>query len=69
MAACTQDDIVRPCSEYSATLVDKGAQVYSRYTESRLRCLQARKDALKMRQRCEASVKDAEGGCSGVAQC
>jgi len=66
MAACTQDDIVRPCSEYSATLVDKGAQVYSRYTESRLRCSQARKDALKMRQRCEASVKDAEGAAQAL---
>ena len=61
MAACTQNDIVRPCSEYSTKLVEEGAQIYSRYSESRSKCLQARKDALKMRQRCEVSVKDAEG--------
>jgi len=66
LAACTQNDIVRPCSEYSAALVDEGAQVYSRYSESRLRCFQARKDALKMRQRCEASVKDAEGAAHAL---
>lgn len=66
LAACTQNDIVRPCSEYSAALVDEGAKVYSRYSESRLKCFQARKDALKMRQRCEANVKDAEGAAHAL---
>lgn len=66
LAACTQNDIVRPFSEYSAALVDEGAQVYSRYSESRQRCFQARKDAVKMRQRCEASVKDAEGAAHAL---
>ena len=66
LAACTQNDIARPCNEYSVKLVDEGAQVYSRYSESRLRCLQARKDALKMRQRCEVGLKDAEGAARAL---
>jgi hypothetical protein len=66
MAACTQNDIARPCTDYSVNLVHEGAQIYSRYTESRLRCLQARKDALKMRQRCEVGVKDAEGAVQAL---
>ena len=66
MATSTQSDIVRPCNDYNARLVDEGARLYSRYTDSRLKCLQARKDALKMRKSCEASVKEAQGAARSL---
>ena len=66
MATSTQNDIARPCYDYSVNLVEEGARVYSRYSESRSKCAQARKDALKMRQRCEVGVKDAEGAAQAL---
>jgi hypothetical protein len=61
MAASTQNDIAHPCHEFSVKLMNEATQIYSRYSESRTNCAQARRDALKMRQRCEVGVKDAEG--------
>lgn len=66
MATSTQNDIARPCYDYSVNLVEEGARVYSRYSESRSKCAQARKNALKMRQRCEVGVKDAEGAAQAL---
>ena len=66
MATSTQNNVVRPCNDYIAKLVDEGANNYSQYSESRSKCAQARKDALKMRQRCEAGVKDAESAAQAL---
>lgn len=55
-----REDVARPWIDFNASLGEKAPKLYSEYVASRTKCAQARKDALKMRQRYVGVVQDAE---------
>lgn len=61
-----RNEVAKPWLDNSANLGDVVPKIYSEYVASRSKCAQARKDALKMRQKYVGSVKDAEGAIQSL---
>jgi hypothetical protein len=60
-----RQDVLRPWMDFNASSADK-TKIYNDYVNSRGRCAQARKEALKMRQKYVGAVKDAESAIQAL---
>ena len=61
-----RNDVARPLLDSSVNLGEETHQIYSKYVGSRGKCAQARKDAVKMRQKYVGCVREANGAIQAL---